>query len=95
MAEKLIIKQWGNSKAVRIPQAVINQFCLKNDDYFEAIIDVDSITLIPVTQTQSKKRKFSKYKLDDLLTEMKSEVGEEFPIIKEWEEMQSVGLEKR
>lgn len=94
MTEKLIIKQWGNSKAVRIPQALINHFCLKNEDYFEAIIETDSIRLIPVNQLPVKKGKFSKYKLDDLLSEMKQEVGEEFPIIQQWEEMKPVGLEK-
>ncbi|SMB85370.1 antitoxin ChpS [Pasteurella testudinis DSM 23072] len=94
MSEKLVVKQWGNSKAIRLPQAIIAKFAMSNDDYFEATINHDSIQLIPITKSKPDNRKrFSKYKLDDLLAEMK-EISDEFPIIEEWEEMPPVGKEK-
>jgi antitoxin ChpS len=93
MSEKLVVKQWGNSKAIRLPQAIIAKFAMDNDDYFEATIDNDGILLKPITKADTKKNKrFSKYKLDNLLQEMR-EVSDEFPIIPEWENMPPVGKE--
>jgi antitoxin ChpS len=93
MSEKLVVKQWGNSKAIRLPQAIITKFAMDNDDYFEATIDNDGILLKPITKADTKKNKrFSKYKLDNLLQEMR-EVSDEFPIIPEWENMPPVGKE--
>ena len=49
-------KKWGNSSAVRLPQAVLAQFNLAENDKFDVEIDRNSITLIPVKR-KAKGRK--------------------------------------
>ena len=53
---QLQIKKWGNSSAVRLPQAVLAQFNLAENDKFDVEIDRNSITLIPVKR-KAKGRK--------------------------------------
>lgn len=45
--EQTKLSQWGHSKAVRIPNSVIKQLGLKNDDKLSVTIENGSIVLTP------------------------------------------------
>ncbi|QIW16145.1 hypothetical protein A4G20_07280 [Pasteurellaceae bacterium RH1A] len=79
---QLQIKKWGNSAAVRLPQAVLAQFQLSENDHFNVEIHRDSLVLKPI--------KPKKYDIKTLMAEMQ----EGLPLVEGWDEMPAVGLEK-
>ncbi|GAX07109.1 PbsX family transcriptional regulator [Secundilactobacillus pentosiphilus] len=50
MKEQTKITQWGNSKAVRIPDNVVEQLNLKNDDELSVTIENGAIVLTPLAK---------------------------------------------
>ncbi|MDO4698809.1 MAG: AbrB/MazE/SpoVT family DNA-binding domain-containing protein [Pasteurellaceae bacterium] len=80
---QLQIKKWGNSAAVRIPQAILAQLQLKEDDLCLVEVRDNSLVLSPA---KPKKQ----YDLKSLLAEM----PEELPRVEGWDELSDVGLEK-
>lgn len=78
---QLQVKKWGNSSAIRLPQAILEQFDMRENDKFDVIIENQSLTLRP-----SKKG----YSISELMAEM----PDGLPMIEEWENMPAVGLEK-
>ncbi|WP_165772752.1 AbrB/MazE/SpoVT family DNA-binding domain-containing protein [Caviibacterium pharyngocola] len=79
---QLQIKKWGNSAAVRLPQAVLAQLHLSENDHFDLEVQPDGLMLRPV---KSKKR----YSIQTLMAEM----GDDLPRVEGWDEMKSVGKE--
>lgn len=80
---QLQVKQWGNSAAIRLPQAILAQLKIQSNDSFEVEVKKNALLLKPI-----KKR----YKLSDLVKEMKE--LDEIPMIEDWDNMPAVGLEK-
>ncbi|MGX2957016.1 AbrB/MazE/SpoVT family DNA-binding domain-containing protein [Ursidibacter arcticus] len=80
---QLQIKKWGNSAAVRIPQTLLAQLHLREDDLCSVEVLDNSLILRPA---KLKKQ----YDLKALLAEM----PEEFPRVEGWDELTDVGLEK-
>ncbi|WP_150538883.1 AbrB/MazE/SpoVT family DNA-binding domain-containing protein [Actinobacillus vicugnae] len=77
------IKKWGNSAAVRIPQAILAQLQWQENDSCDIEVLNDSLVL------RSLKPK-KKYDLKTLLAEM----PEELPMVENWDTMPDAGLEK-
>lgn len=83
---RLEIKQWGNSKAIRLPKDFINQLNLNNGDLLELNqIDENRFTLV-VIQKHPKKQRLS-------LSERMAMTKGELPVLKDWDTMPSVGDE--
>ncbi len=78
---QLQVKKWGNSSAIRIPQTIMAQFDLQENDQLDVEISNEALILRP-----AKKQ----YSLKQLMEEM----PDGLPIIEEWENMDDVGLEK-
>ncbi|MGX2949703.1 AbrB/MazE/SpoVT family DNA-binding domain-containing protein [Ursidibacter sp. B-7004-1] len=78
---QLQIKKWGNSAAVRIPQAILAQLQLREDDLCSVEVRDNSLVLRPA--------KPKKYDLKALLAEMPGEL----PRVEGWDELSDVGLE--
>ncbi|MBR0572664.1 MULTISPECIES: AbrB/MazE/SpoVT family DNA-binding domain-containing protein [Pasteurellaceae] len=76
------IKKWGNSAAIRLPQAFLAQLNLSNNDNLDIEISDNSLVLRPVNKV--------KYDLKTLLNEM----PDGLPRVEGWDEMPSVGLEE-
>lgn len=76
------IKKWGNSAGVRLPQAVLAQFGLKENDHFEMQIQADSLILKP-----AKKRKYH-------IQELTAEMNDSLPMVDGWDEMVACGKEQ-
>lgn len=80
---QLQIKKWGNSAAVRLPQALLAQLHLKEDDLCAVEVVDNSLILRPA---KPKKR----YDLKTLLAEM----PDELPRVDGWDELADAGQEK-
>ena len=80
---QLCIKKWGNSAAIRIPQTILAQLHLKENDLCSAEIIDNSLVLRP---EKAKK----KYDLKTLLAEM----PQDLPRVDAWDELSDVGLEE-
>lgn len=78
---QLQVKKWGNSSAIRIPQTILAQFGVKENDQFDVEIDNQALVLRPAKKG---------YSLQELMDEMPNGL----PIIEEWDNMTDVGLEK-
>ncbi|MDP8051055.1 AbrB/MazE/SpoVT family DNA-binding domain-containing protein [Pasteurella atlantica] len=76
------IKKWGNSAAIRLPQAFLSQLNLSNNDNLDIEISDNSLVLRPVNKV--------KYDLKNLLNEMPNGL----PRVEGWDEIPSVGLEE-
>jgi len=74
------VQRWGNSLAVRIPKAFIDETGLEANDEVEIIVQDGQIILTPV--------KVKTYSLDDLLTGITPENRHD-----EWDLGSSVGNE--
>lgn len=78
---QLQIKKWGNSAAVRLPQALLAQLHLQENDLCSVEVNDNSLILRPA--------KPKKYDLKALLAEMPNEL----PKVEGWDELADVGLE--
>lgn len=81
---QLTVKKWGNSAAIRLPQALLTQFNLREGDDFEVVINGEGLLLRPILKTQKPV-----YDLKTLLNEMPPEL----PQVEGWEEMPLIGDE--
>ncbi len=75
------IKKWGNSAAIRLPQAFLSQLNISDNDSLDIEINDNTLVLRPAKV---------KYDLKTLLNEM----PDGLPRAEEWDEMPSVGLEE-
>lgn len=83
---RLEIKQWGNSKAVRLPKDFTSQLNLNSGDFLELNqIDENRFTLV-VVQKQYHKKRLS-------LSERIAMTKGELPVLKDWDTMPLVGEE--
>ncbi len=80
---QLQIKKWGNSAAIRIPQAILAQFHIQENDRFDVEINEQFLVLRPVVKKEG-------YSLRQLMAEM----PDGLPMVNEWNDMPDVGLEK-
>lgn len=62
---RAIVKKWGNSAAVRIPSAVMEQARLEIDQTVEVRVEGGSVVIEPLAAPE--------YSLDDLLAEVTPE----------------------
>ncbi|OBW94687.1 antitoxin MazE [Gallibacterium salpingitidis] len=85
---RLEIKQWGNSKAIRLPKDFISQVNLDMGDFLELKqIDGNTITL----EIISNKAKNNQTRLT--LAERIALTQGELPVLSDWDTMPSVGDE--
>lgn len=75
------VKKWGNSAAVRLPQAVLAQLHIRENDSLEMEVQPDGLMLKPV--------KRQKYRIEDLMAEM----DEKLPLVDSWDTMKACGKE--
>ncbi len=78
---QLQVKKWGNSSAIRIPQSVLAQFGLKENDQFDVEIDNQALILRPAKKGYS-------------LKELMAEMPDGLPMVEDWDNITEVGLEK-
>ena len=45
------VQRWGNSKAIRLPKAILDTVCLAENDQVEIIAEGGSIRIQPVKRT--------------------------------------------
>ena len=60
MPNEMIISKWGNSLAIRIPQAIAEQASLNEGDYVEMALDNDGAIVLRPTRR--------KYELSELVS---------------------------
>ncbi|MDH2997877.1 hypothetical protein A1D22_00825 [Pasteurellaceae bacterium LFhippo2] len=87
---KLQVKEWGNSKAVRLPHQFLAELGMETGDFFELSdmnTDENSVVFVVRKQTVSNKRK--RLSLDERL----ANANDDFPILDEWDTMPTVGKE--
>lgn len=75
------IKKWGNSAAVRLPQAILAQLHIRENDSLDLEVQSEGLILKPV--------KRPKYRIEDLMLEM----GDELPMVDNWDTMTACGKE--
>ena len=57
----LTLSKWGNSLSVRLPQKLLNQFGLSQDDKFEFSATAEEIILKPVKKQTAIQKLFEGY----------------------------------
>ncbi|WP_439256647.1 AbrB/MazE/SpoVT family DNA-binding domain-containing protein [Lonepinella sp. BR2271] len=80
---QLQIRKWGNSAAVRLPQAILAQFHLNENDCFDVEMQNNRLVLRPIPPQKIR------YDIRTLMAEMNGNL----PMIEGWEEMPAVGKE--
>ena len=87
MNMRLQIKQWGNSKAIRLPKELTNSMNLDMGDFLELEqIDDNTLRVVVVPHKKTTKR----LTLNERITMTASK---ELPTIKEWDDLQPTGSE--
>ncbi len=82
---KTHVARWGNSAAVRLPKAIVDQLGLQTGQVLEVSTHDGAIALLPVPQVAGD----PVYRLSDLVAEMRThsanEPGMEWPdTLREW-----------
>ena len=88
MNMRLQVKQWGNSKAIRLPKDFTDAMNLNMGDFLELEkISHDTITVVILPNTPEKKRRLT---LSERLaiTEL-----EQLPVVEEWDSLTPRGKE--
>ncbi|MDH2927543.1 AbrB/MazE/SpoVT family DNA-binding domain-containing protein [Lonepinella koalarum] len=80
---QLQIRKWGNSAAVRLPQAILAQFHLNENDYFDVEMQNNRLVLHPIKPQKIR------YDIRTLMAEMDGNL----PMVEGWEEMPAIGKE--
>ncbi len=71
------ISKWGNSTAVRLPKAVVDELGLKIGQEIELVVEGQEARLRPV-------RAYPVYRIEDLVAEMKRLGPENEPPFEDW-----------
>jgi antitoxin MazE len=71
------ISKWGNSTAVRLPKAVVDELGLKIGQEMELVIEGHEVRLRPV-------KAFPVYRIEDLVAEMKRLGRDNEPPFEDW-----------
>lgn len=74
------VSEWGNSLAIRLPKAVVDQLGLKAGEEAELTLDEDRVALQRARKSPSRQR------LEDMVAEMKRLIAEgvEPPELLDW-----------
>lgn len=75
------VKKWGNSAAVRLPQAILAQLHIRENDSLSMELQPDGLMLKPIRR--------QKYRIEDLMAEM----DEELPMVDGWDTIKACGKE--
>lgn len=86
---RLEVKQWGNSKAVRLPKDFIVGQGLHTGDFLEIFAVDEHKFLLEVRKQQIEKPERKRLTLQERLAISKDEL----PVLEDWDSMQPVGEE--
>lgn len=89
MNMRLQVKQWGNSKAIRLPKDFTNAMNLNMGDFLE-LEKIDNNTIKVVIIPNSPKEKKRRLTLDERIAMTSSK---ELPVIQEWDLLTPIGQE--
>lgn len=85
---RLQIKQWGNSKALRLPKDFTNAMNLDTGDFLElAKVDHQTIKLVIVPNKSTKKQRLT------LAERIAITSTSSLPVCEEWDAMSPIGEE--
>ena len=88
MNMRLQVKQWGNSKAIRLPKEFTNAMNLDMGDFLELEkINDNTIKAVIIPNTPKKRKRLT---LDERIAMTSSK---QLPIIEEWDSLIPIGNE--
>lgn len=58
------IQKWGNSQAIRLPKALLEEAKLKNNDKVEIRVENGNLVIIPVKKHQTLEERIAEYQGD-------------------------------